>query len=182
MSKKVSQKVIWKPQIKKHESVTPQAYKIIYEQGLQRFEECASESESITDKTIKLFTAMIALGSFFAGVSFTHNVYFDNWVLLVLAICYVANLGILFLLMSPRSIYHRGLEPKIFFPTELDEEPPNEQESIVYYQGICILQDKIESFYTLLSKRIFWYKVSIVGSFILLVVSIYFTGKTISHS
>jgi hypothetical protein len=172
---------MWKPDLKDYNKISSAAYKIIYEQAIQRFEECASESESITNKSITIFTSMIAVGVFFTGFSVTNKLHLSTLQLTLLLVAFMVDLIFLFRLMMPRAIYHRGIMPETLFPEKLDEDPLWEQESVVYYTAICIFQKKIEDFYLKLNKRIKLYKKAFVCSLLLLFSTIYFVVKTTFH-
>lgn len=61
------EQINWKPNFKKRYNVEKSAYEIILKQAEAKHEDVLQESESITNKSIKITTSLVALFSFFIG-------------------------------------------------------------------------------------------------------------------
>lgn len=133
----------WKPDFVKWHQVEKESYKLIFEQAEKKMDDVLSESESITDKSIKMIAAVAAMFTFFIGFLVKKNIPIGyNSIFIIVFIIDV--IGILFLIF-PKKIRGRGIAPKVLLPKQLDMEDDKEfQEQMIYYSGIVILQDNID--------------------------------------
>ena len=158
----------WQPDFKKWYNVNKDTYKILFEQGEKKMEDVLSESESITNKSIKMIIAVTAMFTFFVGFLIQKNIPIGYNAIFILV--FVLNVtGILFLIF-PKEVRGRGLSPKILLPKNIDDEDDKEfQEQIVYYSGIIILQDNIDFMIEKNTKRATWYLAMLIVTLVLLV-------------
>lgn len=134
----------WKPPIAKWYNVKKEAYEFIYNQAKDRFEDILSESESITNKSIKMIVALAGFLGFFVGYvkdkSLDIPYYKYGFALFI-----IVDAILLFILISPKEIKNRGLIPSKSIPKNLDaDEDKDYQTELVYYQGIIIMQDNCD--------------------------------------
>ena len=159
----------WKPDFYKWYSVNQDAYKFIFEQAEKRLEDIFSESESITNKSIKMVTAVVAMFAFFIGFLIEkqiplgyNSIFIGLFILDVSAIVY---------LIFPKEVKSRGLAPKILIPSKLDDEDDKDfQIEMLYYSAIVILQDNIDFMLVNNSFRAKVYLASLLMSLFLFVV------------
>jgi hypothetical protein len=158
----------WKPDFKKWYEVNKDAYKIVFEQAEKKMEDVLSESESITNKSIKMVAAVAAMFAFFVGFLVQKNIPVGyNAVFIIVFIVNVT--GILFLIF-PKEVRGRGVSPKKLLPKNLDaEDDKNFQEQMIYYSGIVILQDNIDFMIDKNTSRAKWYLAWLIFALVLLV-------------
>lgn len=133
----------WKPDFKKWYNVDKEVYKVAFEQGEKRLEDILSESESITNKAIKMIAAVVAMFAFFVSflvknqIPIGYNVVFMG--------IFIINVVTILWLIFPKRIKNRGIEPKVFFAKDFDnEEDKAFQQQLLYYSGVVILQNNID--------------------------------------
>ena len=131
----------WVPPIDKYYNIENDAYKLVFDQAKDRFEDIMKESESITDKSLKMLAWLGALAGFCVGVLFQQKA--SNPALLLALPFFAAEVVFLLILISPKEIRNRGLSPKAGIPDKLDMEEKEYQLRLVYMQHIIILQDNI---------------------------------------
>ena len=133
----------WKPDFEKWYNVNKDAYKFIFEQAEKKLNDVLSESESITDKSIKMVTAVVAMFAFFVGFLIQKHIPLGyNSIFIVLFIINVS--GIIYLIF-PKEVKGRGLAPKILIPPKLDDREDKEfQSEMLYYRAITTIQDNID--------------------------------------
>jgi hypothetical protein len=158
----------WYPDFKEWYKIDITAYKFVFEQAEKKMDDVLSESESITNKSIKMITAVATMFAFFVGVLIQKNIAIGyNAVFIIVFIVNVT--GILFLIF-PKEVRGRGVPPKILLPKNLDaEEDESYQEKMIYYSGIVILQDNIDFMIEKNANRAKWYLVWLIVALILLV-------------
>lgn len=154
------------------------ALKPIYELALERFEEKATESESITDKGSNLLIAMITAGAFLSGWAVQHKL--ATTLILFFITLYIVEIVLLFVVIAPRVVYFRGLKPETAYPENLDAEPDDKQEAIVYQGLINTVAIKINDFDTILRPRILKYKIALIWACVLLIGTAIVIGSSIS--
>lgn len=159
---------------KEAELLDVNALKPIYQLSIDRFEECASESESITEKSIKVLISVASLGAFWVGIGLNHKI--NICLVIIIGFFYIVEVVMLFLLILPRNVYHRGLKPETAYPKDLHEERKNEQEIVVYQNLINTISQKIEDFYTVMHRRKILYTVALVSALVLLIVTALLLG------
>ena len=133
----------WLPDFNKWYQIDKDAYKLIFQQAEKKLEDVLSESESLTDKSIKMVMAVVAMFAFFLGFIIQQHIPLGyNSIFIVLFLLNV--FGIIFLIF-PKEVKRRGFSPQVFIPNNLDnEEDKGFQEEILYYNGIVLLQENIE--------------------------------------
>ena len=133
----------WMPPIKKWYNVKKGAYALIHKEAKERLEDVLSESESITNKSIKMITALAAFLGFFIGL-----VVNNKWQIGYLSVFFIIVLVdaiMLYILIAPKYVKWRGLSPKISIPNNFDADEDKEfQEEMIYYTSIVVLQDNID--------------------------------------
>ena len=86
----------WKPDFKKWYDVDKNAYKLVFEQAEKKMEDVLSESESITNKSIKMVAAVATMFAFFVGFLVQKNISIGYNSIFI--IVFIANVtGILFI-------------------------------------------------------------------------------------
>lgn len=150
-----------------------EAYKIIYDNAKDKFEDVISESESITNKSFKIISAAAIVAVF----SFNQlNRYIAKYWLfpleIILAILFISIGLILMGLLFPKEIRGRGIRPTISIPAELSNGLNTKiQDKMVYYNIISIIQENIEimihkntqrAIYYGYSMRIFFITISLI--------------------
>ncbi len=158
----------WKPDFKKWYDVDKNAYKLVFEQAEKKMEDVLSESESITNKSIKMVAAVATMFAFFVGFLVQKNISIGYNSIFI--IVFIANVtGILFLIF-PKEVKGRGVSPKKLLPNNLDaEDDKNYQEQMIYYSGVDILQDNIDFMIEKNTSRAKWYLAWLIVALILLV-------------
>ena len=133
----------WKPDFEKWYNVNKEAYKFIFEQAEKKLNDVLSESESITDKSIKMATAVVAMFAFFVGFLIQKKVpigYNSTFIFL-----FVVDVCAIIYLIFPKEVRGRGLAPKILIPPKLDDKEDKDfQSEMLYYRAITTLQDNID--------------------------------------
>ena len=133
----------WKPDFSKWYNVNKDSYKFIFEQAEKRLEDILSESESITNKSIKMATAVVAMFAFFIGFLIQKSIPLGyNSIFIGL---FIINVSAIVYLIFPKEVKLRGLTPKILIPSNLDaDEDKDVQAEMLYYSAIRLLQDNID--------------------------------------
>ncbi|GAA3962746.1 hypothetical protein [Mucilaginibacter dorajii] len=150
----------WKPNFDKWYKVKKESYQLVYELAKERFAEVSSESESITDKSIKMLTALVSLFGFFIGFIFKQHA--NNWFICVLIPIVSWDIYCLYKLLTPKESRLRGLPPSESIPMNLDsEEDQDYQLELVYYQVIVHYQNNISIMKAKNEARIVNYKLAI---------------------
>ncbi len=133
----------WKPDFEKWYEVDKDAYKFIFEQAEKKLNDVLSESESITDKSIKMVTAVVAMFAFFVGFLIQkkipigyNSIFIGVFLINVLAIIY---------LIFPKEVKGKGFVPSELIPKKLDSpDDKGHQEQLLYYFAIVKLQEDIQ--------------------------------------
>jgi hypothetical protein len=135
---------MWEPKINDWDKIGPEAYKFILEQSKLRFEEIISESETITERSIKLLTVLVGFLSGLIGLSLKTPP--ESNLIWTLGICYFVDIGSLVWLMKGKEIVLRGSPPKEIFIDNLDRNDysKDDQLSLLYYNEVCRYQQRIE--------------------------------------
>lgn len=158
----------WKPDFKKWYDVNKDAYKLVFEQAAKKLDDVLSESESITNKSIKIITVVAAMFAFFVGFLIKKNIPIGYNVIFI--VIFIVNVtGTLFLIF-PKEVRGRGIPPQKLLPKNLDaEDDRNYQEQMIYYSAIVILQDNIDFMIEKNTNRANWYLASLIVTLVLLV-------------
>ena len=163
----------WKPNFEKWYKINKESYQLIYALAKERFEEVSSESESITDKAIKMLTAVVSLFGFFIGFVFKQHS--NHWFIYILTPLVAADIYYLYHLLTPKESRLRGLPPSESIPRDLDNDEDKEfQTELVYYQAIVHYQNNISIMAKKNEGRIINYKIAIkLFLLILIIISIF---------
>lgn len=158
----------WSPDFKKWYNINKDSYKLIFEQAEKKMEEVISESESITNKSIKIVAAISAMFAFFVGFLIQKNI--PAGYSSVFIIVFIINVtGVLFLIF-PKEVRGRGIAPKILIPKNFDADDDKDyQEHMIYYSGIIILQNNIDFMIKKNTSRAKWYLRWLIVTLVLLV-------------
>lgn len=170
---------MWKAPVTDIDKVDHEALKIIYDQAIIRFEECASETESITDKTYKMLVALVSMGAYLIVEAAKHRI--NICISSCFVILYLLEFIILFKILTPRQAFHRGLYPHTSFPVHLDEDCKDNQKSIVYKSLLETMEKKISDSYFEFNRRVKIYTFSIWYLATLIILSASWIGYLISH-
>lgn len=159
----------WKPDFYKWYNVNKECYKFIFEQAEKRLEDILSESESITNKSIKMATAIVAMFAFFIGFIIQKSIQIGyNSIFIGL---FIINVSVIVYLIFPKDVKFRGLTPQILIPSKLDADEDKEfQIEMLYYSAIRLLQDNIDFMLDKNSFRAKVYLVSLIMCLFLFVV------------
>jgi len=158
----------WKPDFDKWYNVNKEAYKFTFEQAVIKLDDLLTESESITNKSIKWVTGIIAIFGFFVGFLIQKKLPIGyNSVFIIFFIIDVA--GLLFLIF-PKEIKGRGFVPSELLPEKLDN-PDDEkyQQELLYYFAIVKIEEDISVMRKKNSFRANIYLASIILGLLLLV-------------
>lgn len=159
--------VKWKPDFEKWYNVDLKSYEFIFNQAEKKHEEVLSESESITNKSIKILSSLIALLSFFIGFLIKSEIEMNYWIVLFILFSMI-NISLYVYLVFPKKIKGRGFSPKDLLPEKLDsEEDKGFQEHLLFYTAILKIQDNIDSVRQKNKDRASIYFMSILLSMIL---------------
>jgi hypothetical protein len=133
----------WKPDFEKWYNVNIDAYKFVFEQAEKKLEDVLSESESITDKSIKMVAAVVAMFAFFVGFLIQKKIPIGyNAIFIILFILNVT--GIIFLIF-PKEVKGRGFVPSELLPEKFDNhEDLKVQVELLHYCGVVKLEEDIQ--------------------------------------
>jgi hypothetical protein len=162
---------MWKPDFDKWYKVDKGAYEFIFSQAEKKLEDVLSESQSITDKSIKMVTAVVAMFAFLIGFLIQKKVPIGyNIIFVVFLIADVT--GIIFLIF-PKHVKGRGFVPNELIPTKLDSDEDKEvQEQMLYYHAIVNLQADIQLMRKKNSDRATLYLICLIVALILFAVGV----------
>jgi hypothetical protein len=134
----------WVDIVKDWEKVPVEAYQFLFSQAKDRYEEVISESESITNKAIKLTTITIAAISGFVSYKFTASP--NPSFIIILSFLFVGDLICLGILLFPKRIIQRGSPPNETFIDYLDnvELEEHEKTKLVYYHELKRYQKNMQ--------------------------------------
>ena len=157
--------------IPKWYEVKEHSYKLIYELAKERFEEYASESESITNKSIKIFTALIGIAAFIIGFILKKKIPLGNdYIFITICLLFAVALYCVYGLISPKNIYHRGIDPSIAANKDIFvEENKDYQLQATYYNIIKVLQNNINGMYDINEIRMKRYTLSLYALFSIII-------------
>lgn len=154
----------WKPPFVDWDRVHLDAYRLIYQEGKECFEDVLSETESITNKGLKVVAALAAFLGIFLGHAIKHPP--QPWLIGLFLGLAVANCLFLTLIIFPRKSSNRGERPAELIPPDLDKQEPSDHHAAMYYHAIVMLQEKIERVVDSNENRATYYKVSLLLTFI----------------
>jgi hypothetical protein len=146
---------------KEWDSLPDRTYKFIITQAKENFEECLSESESITDKSIKFVIAIFGFfGAFIAAIICSRV---PGWLIILCIIFFATDLYYWTKLIFPKDIIPRGSKPFDLFNKEFDNPEFTETDKIrlVYFNECVRYEDRITNMNTLNQIRISKYKKAI---------------------
>lgn len=133
----------WKPDFEKWYNVNKDAYKFIFDQGEKKLEDVLSESESITNKAIKMIVSAVVMFSFF--VSFLIQLHKPIGYNLVFYFLFIGDIVAIIFLIRPKEVKGRGFAPSELLPKKLDnKEDEKYQEELLYYFAIVKMEEDIQ--------------------------------------
>lgn len=170
MTEKPKYHLKWTRKIHRWENVSNEEYEFIYSLAKERFEDVLSENESITNKAIKIATAVIAFSGFYIGIAVQNHFFALHRAFIYSSIVIsVINLILVGALLYPRNARNRGLSPDVSTLDDFDnDDDKNHLLQKLYYNSIGILQDNIDITIKANSERIILYKV-VLFAFVILI-------------
>jgi hypothetical protein len=171
----------WDDIVKDWEKVPVEAYQFLFSQARDRYEEVMSESESITNKAIKLTTISIAAISGFVSYKFTENP--NPGFVVLLSFLFVGDLICLGVLLFPKRIIQRGSPPNETFIDYLDNSELEEQEKtkLVYYHELKRYQKNMAIMEKRNSDRHWFYGIALCLTIVTTVITAGVIISTIYH-
>lgn len=159
--------------------IKKETYELIYKQVSERYEDILSESESITNKSIKIaYSFPIILTFIYNYLLKDIQANFAMWLILMLS---VLNFYLLFKLMFPKNVISRGLNLKTCIDEEiLQSDNIDYQEQFVYYKIITSTQRKTEDMRAFNSLRHRLYKRMLLITFSIIMLSIFLAANLLS--
>lgn len=162
----------WTEKISKWENVSVDEYKLIFDLAKERFEDVLSETESITDKSIKIFTAAIVFCGFLVGI-ITQNKKFHLpilWIDITIGLI-TSTIFFVVIVIWPRGTRRRGLPPIVSTTPNFDnDEDKGYLLQKLYYNCIGVFQDNIDLTISRNKERIIYYNFVQVSFVLLLIV------------
>lgn len=161
--------------INKWYNVDVKAYEIAYGLAKERFDDISKESESITDKSIKITSGILIITAFYISIIINKEAFLKEhaWLLLLPALGVVGILIFMIMLILPKKVISRGLSPLLSFQHDFDNsEDINHQEKLIYFQSLSVLQYNIDYMTKRNKKRAIKYKWAIISSIGLFIVLI----------
>jgi len=159
----------WTRKIKDWTAIEVVEYQFIFEQAEKRFEDVISENESITNKAIKIATAIMVMTGFCIGLlsgDFSHNY---QKLFYATALLVLINLVLIILIMLPKKSYNRGLLPSVSTNDEFDNsDDKGHYLKKLYYNSIGVLEDNIVGQIENNANRISLYRIIIIAFALLL--------------
>ncbi len=149
-----------------------EAYKVAFDLAKERFDDILAESESITDKTIKMISGILIFTGFFTSILFSkENLIRDHTDLLTWsAVPILIDIVVLCLLLFPKKANNRGLPPIVSFVKDFDnKENTGFHQQLMYYNCLSVLQANIDNMISLNEKRAKIYTISLYLSISILI-------------
>lgn len=172
----------WEPEFRWYE-INADAYKLILDQGKERFEDIMSESESITNKSIRMLIALAAFSGFLIDFFLKEPISLRLY--LGAAVIFSAVIGdvfILYILISPKQIKNRGLAPKLTIDKDIDDtENKAFQVELTYYRSIVLTQQNIDDMINKNEKRAKLYKIALVLFLLIFIGASLAISQAINH-
>ncbi len=165
----------WEPNIKWYK-ITPEAYRLIYDEAKERYEDIMSESESITNKSIRMLIALAAFIGFTLDFAIKQNFKEIVPIYFLLAIILV-DVWLLYKLIAPKHVKGRGVPPDLSINKVIDyDENKDNQVQLTYYTLIVTLQRNIYYMIDRNNERAKYYKkalmlflITFIGSSVMIV-------------
>lgn len=148
----------------KWHTVSIDAYKIVYDLAKERLDETLSESQSITDKSIKMISSLVVFSGFFFGYLLSNKelIAQNRCLLIFLGVIVISNMIFLVDLIWPKMVKSKGLPPNVSLVDDFDDEEDSPfQTQLVYYNSLKIIQSNIDYMDGKNSDRHLFYKVSL---------------------
>jgi len=163
--------------------LTENSCKLIYDEAKARFEEFASESESITNKSIKILSVTFSLAAFLLAYAFSHSANIISFIILGIAvIIFVWELVLLFVLIAPKDVRFRGVDVGVSFKKEImDEENKEYQIQATYFTVIKALKENADFMFDKNNTRASKYETALVLLFTFVLLIGTYIGITLSH-
>ncbi|MCU7551793.1 hypothetical protein OCK74_21915 [Chitinophagaceae bacterium LB-8] len=171
----------WKDIVKDWEKVPVEAYKFLFSQAKDRYDEFMSESESITNKAITLTTITVAAISGFVSYKFTASP--NKGFVVLLTFLFLGDLFCLGKLLFPKRITQRGSPPNEIFIDYLDNNELEEDDKtkLVYYHELKRYQENMDMMEKRNSVRHWFYGIALCLTIIATVITAGIILSTIYH-
>lgn len=151
-------------------NVEKETYEIALRLGQERFSERVSESESVTNKSIKMLILNVSLFGWFVGLSFSQHIQIG--LLSLLSVFF--TLFLLIGLIMPKSVRDKGISPSILLPDLFDKRHKGkEQIKLIYFNALSIIQQNIDIMSQLNSQRASKYKFALILSMVNMILLAY---------
>jgi hypothetical protein len=131
------------PNIDKWYEVKLESYKFIFTQAEKKLEDILTESESITNKSIKMIAYIGAMFAFFVGfISQKHLSIYHQCHIIIL---FVLDVSLCIYLTFPKEVKGRGFIPNELIPERFDDKEDSDyQEQLINYCAIVKLERDIK--------------------------------------
>lgn len=170
----------WNPYKQDWNEISVDVYQVAYQEAKDRFEDCASESESVTNKSFKIVTFYCVLAAFSVGI-WTQKTP-PIFLLVICGLLFCGGFYQLFLLLKPKQIYFRGLEPYNSMSDDLtDSEIKEFQKQCIYSRVVVLLQSKISGLNALNEQRASVYRRLLVITVFLIIAVAFGVALAISR-
>lgn len=151
----------WKPNFKWYK-VNPEAYKLILDEAKERYEDIMSESESITNKSIKMVIALAAFIGFTLDFAIKNSFKEIIPVYILLLIIFL-DVWLLYKLILPKQIRGRGVPPILSIDEDIDDdENKAHQVQLTYFRLVVTMQRNIYFMTKKNNKRAKIYKIALL--------------------
>ena len=165
----------WIPDIIDWDKIPIETYKFIFDRSEKRFDDILLDSEVVTERSIKLLSAVVLSISYFIALK---NYNICHPIIFLVSILYFINIILLLILIFPRNLVSKGASPKELFHRGIETSKnsenysENEKKIIPYYYEILRLQKSIDINRKSNKRRYKLFVTSIILSAITLIVDI----------
>lgn len=163
---------IWEPNIENWDSIGIDSYRFILEQAKVRFDEGLIESETLTERGMKITFATMTFAAGLLGISFKAKA--DDFIVVALTIGYAVTFVLLYLLLYSKKLVLRGSPPIEIFNKSLEKPDYSENDrlSLLYYNEICRYQDRIDKNKTVNAYRQKYYLLCLALTIVLFIATV----------
>jgi hypothetical protein len=158
-------KIALKKKIDKWYNVDQEVYLSVFDLAKERLEDILAESESITNKSIKITTGLLAFVGVFAGYFSANQNLITNFTPLLAwsGLPIFVNILTLVWLIFPKQTANKGLPPLIALVDDFDNPDDKEnQMQLLYFNSIVVIQDNIDFMISKNELRAKFYSVSLI--------------------
>lgn len=166
-----------KKRLGKWSEVQEESYELIFSEAKERFEELHSDSESMTNKSIKMLSTIILVTGVTGGILRSNAPSCWVWIITVLYLgLIIYDFYLLLKLISPKQIIPKGAPPEKSIPDDLSNpDDQGYQIKLFYYHNILMLQRSIDKMEILNSGRSVLYEKALKAFFLILMISVVLT-------